>query len=192
MPASRPKKKPAQSRKTVTTPKKPKKLAVSPKSAKSAAKARPASRPTAGMTKKELQKFEKLLLAERERILHGLNTLKGEVLYQPLTDRSTSDPNAAADVGTDSFDRETALQVVGTEARELYEIDQALQRIQDGAYGICEGTGNPIPKKRLEVFPAARYCVEYQAELEKSGRADNTFQPSYTYTYSSSPTDFEG
>ncbi len=122
------------------------------------------------MTKKELQKFEKLLLAERDRILQGIASLRGEVLYQPLSDRATADPNAAADIGTDSFDRETALRVVGTEATQLYEIDQALERIKNGTYGICEGTGKLIPKKRLEAFPAARYCVEYQAELEKAGR----------------------
>lgn len=190
MPVSRSRGKPATSRKTTRTPKAPKAPKVS-KAAPTAAKARSEPRKAAAMTRKEMQKFEKLLLAERERILNGLNSLKGEVLYQPLTDRSMSDPNAAADVGTDSFDRETALQVVGNEARELYEIDQALQRIKDGTYGICEGTGKPIPKKRLEVFPAARYCVEYQAELEKSGRADNSFSTPYTYTYTYTPPEYE-
>lgn len=184
MPASRKRGKPTTTRKTPEAPAR----------AKAKAAKTPSQPRKAGvMTKKELQKFEKLLLVERDRIVNGLNSLKGEVLYQPLTDRSMSDPNAAADVGTDSFDRETALQVVGNEARELYEIDQALQRIKDGTYGICEGTGKPIPKKRLEVFPAARYCVEYQAELEKSGRVDSSYSAPYTYTtYSSyTPPEYE-
>lgn len=143
------------------------------------------------MTKKELEKFEKLLIEERDRIVHGLNSLKGEVLYQPLSDRSTADPNAAADIGTDSFERETALQVVGNESRELYEIEQALLRIKNGTYGICEGTGKPIPKKRLEVFPAARYCVEYQAELEKSGQLDTSYNTNNYYS-NYTPPDYEG
>jgi DnaK suppressor protein len=122
------------------------------------------------MTKKELKKFEKLLLAQREKLLNGMNALRNDVLYQPMSDRSTSDPDSAAEVGTDSFERETALRIAGSEARELQEIDEALDRIEKGTYGICEGTGEPIPKKRLEVFPTARYCVAYQAELEKNGR----------------------
>lgn len=141
------------------------------------------------MTKKELQVFEKLLLDERDRIVKGLASLKGEVLYTPMSDRATADPNSAADVGTDSFERETALQVVGNEARELYEIDQALLRIKNGTYGICEGTGKQIPKKRLEVFPAARFCVEYQAELEKSGQTDTMYNQPYYYSYT--PMDYE-
>lgn len=159
-------------------------------------KAAPKARAETGMsnkymTKKELAKFEKLLIEERDRIVFGLNSLKGDVLYQPLSDRSTADPNAAADIGTDSFERETALQVVGNESRELYEIEQALLRIKNDTYGICEGTGNPIPKKRLEVFPAARYCVEYQAELEKSGRLDTSYNTNNYYS-NYTPPDYEG
>jgi RNA polymerase-binding protein DksA len=134
------------------------------------------------MTKKELKKFEQLLLAERERILRGIAGLRGEVLYQPLSDRPMADPNAAADVGTDSFERETALRVYGNEAKELEEIDDALDRIQRGNFGVCEGTGKPIPKKRLEVFPAARYCVEYQAELEKTGKQEENYDYNYQVT----------
>ncbi len=122
------------------------------------------------MTERDLKKFQKLLLLQRSRITQDMNNLRDDVLYQRFSDRPMADPNSAADVGTDSFERETALRVVGNEAKELNEIDDALKRIEDGTYGICEGTGKPIPKKRLEAFPAARYCVEYQAELEKEAQ----------------------
>lgn len=122
------------------------------------------------MNKRDLKKFEKLLLERREQIVRGLDTMKGDLLYQKMTDRPTSDVDAAAEIGTDSFERETALRVYRNESEELREIDEALKRIEDGSYGTCQGTGNPIPKKRLEAFPTARYCVEYQAELEKEAR----------------------
>ena len=123
------------------------------------------------MNKRELKKFQKLLLAERERLLEGVTKLKGDVLYRPMSDRYTADPSSAAEVGTDSFERETALRVVGTESEELYEIEEALKRIEDGSYGVCLGTGEAIPSARLEAFPAARYCIQFQEEIEKMGRA---------------------
>ncbi len=122
------------------------------------------------MNKRDLKKFEKLLLQRREEILAGLDSMRGDLLYQKMTDRPTGDVDAAAEIGTDSFERETALRVYGNEADELREIDAALDRIKEGTYGVCEGTDKPIPKKRLEAFPTARYCVEYQAELEKDSR----------------------
>jgi RNA polymerase-binding protein DksA len=54
-----------------------------------------------------------------------------------------------------------------SERKLLQEIDDALQRIEEGAYGICEGTGKPIPKARLRAQPWARCCVEYARSLEK-------------------------
>lgn len=128
------------------------------------------------MNKKDLKKFEKLLKERREEITEGLDRMKGDLLYQKMTDRPTGDVDAAAEIGTDSFERETALRVYGNESEELYEIDQALKRIEEGNYGVCEGTGKPIPKKRLEAFPTARYCVEYQAELEKSARSQGQWR----------------
>jgi RNA polymerase-binding protein DksA len=119
------------------------------------------------MNKRELKKFEKLLLAERERLLKGVKAIERETLYQPTSDYNISDPNSSAEAGTDHIERETALRVAGAESEMLLEIDEALERIKNGTYGVCEGSGEPIPKKRLEVFPTARYTVEYQSELEK-------------------------
>ncbi len=123
------------------------------------------------MNKRELKKFEKLLLAERERLGAGVKSLEREHLYQPIGEVHGLDSTNFAEVGTDSFARETALAVAGTESERLFEIKEALKRIREGTYGICEGTGKPIPKKRLEVFPAARYCVEHQEALENSAGA---------------------
>lgn len=120
------------------------------------------------MNKRDLQKFEKLLLKERERLVKEVLQIEEENLGEaekPLGD-DTSD---FAEVGTESWDRETALRVAAQESEAVREIDEALIRIKDGTYGVCEGTGKPIPKARLEVFPWARYTVEHQEQVEREG-----------------------
>lgn len=73
------------------------------------------------------------------------------------------------DAASDSFDRDLAHGLLSLEQNALAEIDAALQRIHDGTYGVCEITGKPIPRRRLEAIPWARCTVEAQAELEKRG-----------------------
>jgi DnaK suppressor protein len=119
------------------------------------------------MTKREMAKFEKLLLTEGERLRRGIKQLGEGTLYQPAGDQ-TADILSYAEVGTDNFERETALSIASSESTMLREISEALERIRGGDYGNCEPCGKEIPKKRLEVFPAARYCVECQAKLEKN------------------------
>ena len=80
-------------------------------------------------------------------------------------------PIHRADIGTDNYEQEFALDLMDSERRILHEIDDALQRVEEGVYGICEGTGQPIPKARLEAQPWARYCVEY-ARMVEEGRVE--------------------
>jgi DnaK suppressor protein len=75
-----------------------------------------------------------------------------------------------ADAGSDAYDRDFALSLLSSEQNSLYEIDEALKRIEDGSYGVCEISGKPIPHVRLEALPFTRYTVECQAELEKQNR----------------------
>jgi hypothetical protein len=70
-------------------------------------------------------------------------------------------------MGSDTFEQDFTLGLMSSERKIVAEILAALKRIQDGTYGICEGTGRPIPKARLEASPWARYCVEYATRLEK-------------------------
>jgi RNA polymerase-binding transcription factor DksA len=71
-----------------------------------------------------------------------------------------------ADAGTDSFDRDLTLGLATFEQEALYEVDAALQRINDGTYGVCELTGRPIPWKRLEAIPWTRFSFEAEVQLE--------------------------
>ena len=74
-----------------------------------------------------------------------------------------------ADAGTDSFDRDFALSMLSSDQDALYEIEEAIKRIENGSYGICEVTGKTIPKSRLEAIPWARFTADAQRQLEREG-----------------------
>jgi DnaK suppressor protein len=81
-----------------------------------------------------------------------------------------------ADAGSDAYDRDFALSLLSQEQDALYEIDQALKRIELGTYGICEMSGKSIPRARLEAIPFARFTVECQSQLEKQSKASRVRQ----------------
>ena len=84
-----------------------------------------------------------------------------------------------ADAGSDAYDRDFALSLLSQEQDALYEIDEALKRIELGTYGKCEMSGKPIPHARLEAIPFARFTVECQSQLEKQSKAARV-RPSVT------------
>ena len=81
-----------------------------------------------------------------------------------------------ADAGSDAYDRDFALSLLSQEQDALYEIDQALKRIELGTYGTCEMSGKAIPHTRLEAIPFARFTVECQSQLEKQSKASRVRQ----------------
>jgi len=84
-----------------------------------------------------------------------------------------------ADAGSDAYDRDFALSLLSQEQDALYEIDEALKRIEIGTYGKCEMSGKPIPRARLEAIPFARFTVECQSQLERQSKAAR-IRPSVT------------
>jgi DnaK suppressor protein len=82
-----------------------------------------------------------------------------------------------ADAGSDAYDRDFALSLLSQEQDALYEIEEALKRIDLGAYGVCEMTGKPINHARLEALPFARYTVECQSQIEKQGKVTRARVP---------------
>ena len=124
----------------------------------------------ARMTAADMERFKELLLEKRREILTSVNEMEDEVLKKSRLDASgdlSSMPIHMADIGTDNYEQEFALGLMDSERKLLREIDDALQRIEENTYGICEGTGKPIPKARLKAQPWARYCVEYARMLEE-------------------------
>ena len=120
------------------------------------------------MNKRELKKFEKLLFAERQHLSEGIRRIEEDTL-EGSERETTGDLSSFAETGTDNNERETALRVASGESDWLRDVSEALVRIEDGTYGVCEGCETEIPQKRLEVYPSARHCVECQSKLEKDG-----------------------
>lgn len=122
------------------------------------------------MTAAHIERFKRLLLEKRREILRNVYEFEDETLRKSRLDATgnlSSMPIHMADLGTDNYEQEFALGLMDSERKLLREIDDALQRIEQGTYGICEGTGKAIPKARLEAQPWARYCIEYARMLEE-------------------------
>jgi RNA polymerase-binding transcription factor DksA len=75
-----------------------------------------------------------------------------------------------ADAGSDAYEKDFALSLLSQEQDALYEIEEALKRIETGSYGVCEMSNKPIPYARLEAIPFARFTVDCQQQLEKENR----------------------
>lgn len=123
----------------------------------------------AGFSPKELEHFRDLLLAKRREILGDMSAMEREALRSSGGSNLSTLPIHMADMGTDNYEQEFTLGLVETERRLLREINLALAKIQNGSFGICEGTGKPISKARLEVQPWARYSIEYAKQMEGRG-----------------------
>ncbi len=82
-----------------------------------------------------------------------------------------------ADAGSDAYDRDFALSLLSQEQDALYEIEEALKRLDLGTYGVCEASGKPIAVARLEALPFARLTVECQSQIEKMGKVSRARVP---------------
>jgi DnaK suppressor protein len=115
----------------------------------------------------EIEKFRATLLAKRNEILGNVISMESEALRRERSDLSNM-PIHMADVGTDNYEIENILGLMDSERKILVEIYDALSRIEDGTYGVCEGHDEQIPKARLEAIPWARYCVKCAEQSEKA------------------------
>ncbi len=120
----------------------------------------------AGLKAKELEFFRDLLLAKRRELLGDVHSMEEEALRSASSSNLSNLPIHMADMGTDNYEQEFTLGLVEKDRQLLREINVALAKIRDGTYGICEGTGKPITKARLEAKPWAKYSIEYTRKLE--------------------------
>ena len=123
----------------------------------------------AGFGSKELEYYRSLLLAKRRELVGDMSSMEHEALRSASGSNLSNLPIHMADMGTDNYEQEFTLGLVEKDRQLLREINSALAKIQNGTYGICEGTGKPISKARLEAQPWAKYSIEYARELEKGG-----------------------
>lgn len=169
--------------KAAAKPVAPAKPAPAPKPKKEAevvaAKA-PAAKPAAaapvkvsGFALKQRQR----LLDLRDELVDAMSGMTGEIRNAPEGSEASGSGMHQGDAGSDAYDRDFALSVLAKEQDALYEIEQALRRIDRGSYGICEMSGKSIPQARLEAIPFARLTVECQAQWEKE-YGNRRFRPS--------------
>lgn len=116
------------------------------------------------LKKTQIAAFKKRLEELRDQITHSL---KGATAEVKTPDEATGYSQHQADQGTDDFDRTINLEVTSSEYRTLRQIEHALQKIEDGTYGVCEITGEEIPLQRLEAVPYAVMTVKAQEKQEK-------------------------
>jgi DnaK suppressor protein len=121
------------------------------------------------MRAKEREPFKKLLLKRKRMLTGDVTHMKDETLSKSRQDASgdiSAMPLHMADIGSENYEQEFRIGLVENEEEELREIEAALERIEDGTYGTCEGCGKSVAKTRLKAIPFARLCISCQREEE--------------------------
>ena len=114
------------------------------------------------MQKADKLRFKKLLLTERERLVNNANSLLKNAM-EHIAEKSSDE----ADLANTELSNGMDFELREKERQTIMEIDYALEKIETGEYGFCEECGEGIPKKRLNIFPTARFCIQHQEELER-------------------------
>jgi RNA polymerase-binding protein DksA len=123
------------------------------------------------MDKQALSEFREILERERQRLLRDVQRNDKAIRHADGESESgagRAHSNHLADLGSDEAEYETKLLLSASQKDYLREIDEALQRIEDGTYGICELTGESIGFERLRALPTARLSVKAQEKLESN------------------------
>ena len=181
-PAAKPAAKKSAPKKPAAKPAMIKKAAKTSPAAKAPSKApaRPAApvvheealkaKPARPFSKEELAAFRTQLQQHLELVQDNLNALAGDNLKrspQDATGDISSHSTHMADHGTDNFDRELALSLASSRQDSLYDIEDAIRRIDEGSYGACEACGGPIERPRLRALPFAKKCMTCQNAAER-------------------------
>ncbi len=116
------------------------------------------------LTKKQLEEFNKQLLKIRKELTHHLAGAKAEA---QAPEESKGYSQHQADEGSDDFDRQVNLQLNGEERTILRQVERALEKMDEGSYGVCDLTEQEIPLARLEAIPYATMTRDAQEKLER-------------------------
>ena len=110
------------------------------------------------MTKPDFTVYREELLTLRARLRGDVTQMEDSALNKDHN-KTTSMPNHMAELGSDNFDRELTLSLLGSENDALDQIEAAIERIEDGSYSQCDECGEKIPELRLEAIPYAALCI---------------------------------
>jgi RNA polymerase-binding protein DksA len=123
------------------------------------------------MKKADIAKFKKLLAEKRQRLSDDVKRMTEECCRLNRRDASgdlSHMPIHMADVSSDNYEQEITMGLIETEEREMHEIDEALKRLDDGSFGVCEGCSGEIKAARLKAIPNARLCVKCKQKEEET------------------------
>ena len=121
------------------------------------------------MKAEEVAQFKKLLLSVRERLVGKVDFMQGETLKKSRQDASgdlSNVPIHMADVGTDNYERDIMIELIQNGEEGVRNIDTALEKIEEGTFGVCELCAKKINKERLKAVPYAKLCIDCQREEE--------------------------
>jgi RNA polymerase-binding protein DksA len=121
-------------------------------------------------TKKDLLEFKKVVIKKKEEILDEIKHISEDTLKKTQKDASGDISGYTyhmADVATDNYDREFSLVLASNERELFFALDEALKKIEEGTFGICEDCKCLIAKNRLKALPYAPLCVKCQSKKEK-------------------------
>ncbi len=122
------------------------------------------------MTKRELEKFKKLLFEKREELTANVNHITGDTRRQSQKEASGDLSGYSlhmADMASDNFEREFSLNLASGECETLLKIDEALKRIDEKSYGKCLTCGKKVSKRRLSAVPYAELCIPCKRKEEE-------------------------
>jgi DnaK suppressor protein len=142
------------------------------------------------LTESEIRGYQAILLAKRDEILGNVSIMEHETLQRERSDLSNM-PIHMADAGTDNYEIENTLGLMDSERKLLGQIDEALQRIEDGTYGVCAGDGHTIPRQRLDAIPWAKFCVGCASLLEKGAMKQDDLFNKYDFASGIDDKDYE-
>ncbi len=119
-----------------------------------------------GLKKKDLTRFGEILQEEKARILNHTEKIKREDLTL-----STDDLADEVDLASSDLNQTVSLRLRDRERTVLLKIEEALAKVEDGTYGVCEGCEELIELKRLEIQPMAEYCIRCKEAQEQAEKA---------------------
>lgn len=122
------------------------------------------------LNKKDLTEYKKLITKRKNEVMDSISRISEDTLKKSQKDASGDISGYAfhmADVATDNYDREFSLGLASNDRKFLYELEDALKRIEEGTFGICEECKSPVTKARLKALPYARLCLDCQQKREK-------------------------
>ena len=122
------------------------------------------------LTKKEMVEFKKIILKRKDEVNSEIKHISEDTLKKSPKEASGDISGYSyhmADVATDNYDREFSLGLASNDRKSLYDLEDALKRIEDGTFGVCETCNSLISKARLRAVPQARLCVKCQEKKEK-------------------------